>query len=113
MNTKDKVEQYFNELCVIDIDDPQIFWDNLENKYGQDICIMIDNAMSERSNGSASGRIYTVKNKTLDLSLDFATYSKDLYRRYLNKIIDLNLKPKKILDIACDNGIVACFYGIL
>ena len=36
MNTKDKVEQYFNELCVIDIDDPQKFWDNLENKYGQD-----------------------------------------------------------------------------
>lgn len=113
MITNDKLEQYFNNLGIQDINDSDMFWDNLENKHGEEVCISINNAICEREYGNISNRIYVVKNKTLDLSLDFAAYSKDLYRGYLNKIIDLNLNPKKILDIACDNGITTCFYGML
>jgi len=113
MDKNSIIEEYFNKLEIQDIDNPMDFWNNLEKKFGEDFCITLNDAMNERGNGSISNRIYTVKNKILDKSLEFATYSKDLYRGYLKKIIDLNLKPKNILDIACDNGIVTCFYGIL
>lgn len=108
-----KIETYFNTLGIYDINDSDKFWDNLEKKYGANTCIMLDSAMNDRGNPDNQKKIYVLKNKSLDLSMDFTTYSKDLYRGYLSKIIELNLNPNKILDIACDNGIVACFYGII
>lgn len=107
------IEEYFNKLEIQDINNPEEFWSILEKKFGEDFCIKLSDAMNERNNGKITNRIYTVKNKALETSLEFTTYSKDLYRGYLNRIIDLNLDPKNILDIACDNGIVTCFYGIL
>lgn len=55
-----------------------------------------------------------MKNKSLNLSIDFANYSQDLYRTFFNRISEYkDLQPKKILDIGCDNGIVTCFLGTL
>ena len=106
------IEDYFDKLGIIDINDPEVFWMNLEEKLGENFCDRIDNAMSYRDI-TKSDDVYSIKNESFKTSLEFVTYSKDLYRNYLKGLIDLNLSPKKILDIGCDNGIVTCMYAIL
>ena len=107
------IEEYFETIGMYEINDIDEFFENIQQKYGMDVANDIDMAMSFRSY-SNNGKIYSIKNSNLELSLDFASYSFDLYKRFFEWIIQQwDLNNKKILDFACDNGIVSCFLGLV
>ena len=107
------IEEYFETIGMYEINDIDEFFENIKQKYGMDVANDIDMAMSLRSY-SNNGKIYSIKNSNLELSLDFASYSFDLYKLFFEWIIQQgDLNNKKILDFACDNGIVTCFLGLI
>lgn len=58
--------------------------------------------------------IYTAKNASLKLSLDFVAYSADLYRRFFDWFMAKRAETyRTILDVGCDNGFVTCFLALM
>lgn len=105
--------KYFQDLNLRPARDIDQFWKNLNKKYGKSLTDKLSNIVSERSEGRGS-ELYDVKNQSLSLSIDFSSYSTDLYRKYFEWFINKKgSEIDKILDIGCDNGIVTCFYGLL
>ena len=105
---------YFNRLNLKPSKDNKEFWKNLYQKYGNEKAKSLADVVDARIDNIPGINLYEAKNETLELSLDYARYSADLYRRYFEWLIcKKELNPKRILDIGCDNGIVTCFYAIL
>ena len=111
----DVVLDYFEEIKIRPAKNRQQFMNMIAEKYGKTIASEIDKIISDRDDGEyADGLLYEVKNSNLKLSLDFAAYSSDLYRRFLDQVIQRkSASPRQILDIGCDNGIVTCFLAKL
>lgn len=91
------------------------FWDDLYRKHDKSMIDNLKMIVEKRADDDPYGsELYTVKNLDLQLSLNFSRFSTELYRRYFEWIIkQKHLKPKSILDIGCDNGIITCFYGMI
>lgn len=107
------IEQYFSTIGMHEAKNFGEFFDNIQQKYGMSVADDIDMAMSLR-NDSNNAKIYSIKNSNLELSLDFASYSFDLYKQFFGWIVQHeDLNNKKVLDFACDNGIVTCFLGLV
>lgn len=111
---EDFIISYLNKLKLAPVRNITQFWNELHYKYDKDIVEKLNNIVNLRADGIISNDLYEVKNQNLDLSLNFSRYSTDLYRKYFEWFIKINSKaPDKILDIGCDNGIIACFYALL
>ena len=103
------IDQYFEKIGLKEAKDRDEFFKEIDEKHGVNLTQNIDLAMSLRKD-TACGKIYSVKNKDLDTSMDFAGYYYDLYREFFTWMIEnADLNGKKILDIGCDNGIATCF----
>lgn len=122
MKKKPKKDQfildYFDKLRLSPSKTNKEFWSNIRVKYGTETFEILDSIVDEREKGLKEKPylpdLYDFKNSSLKLSLDFSRYSADLYRRYFEWLMKLSeTRPKHILDIGCDNGIVTCFYGYL
>lgn len=122
MKKKPKKDQfildYFDKLRLRPSKTNQEFWSNIRIKYGTETFERLNSIIDEREKSLEETPylpdLYDFKNSRLDLSLDFSRYSADIYRRYFEWLMKLSdMKPKYILDIGCDNGIVTCFYGYL
>ena len=86
------------------------FWRDLNRKYSKSIICELENTVESRADGNPGTGLYELKNKSLPLSLDFSTWSADLYRRFFDWLLAANITmPTRVLDIGCDNGIVTCF----
>ena len=108
------IEEYFDKIGLKASPDIENFHNNLEYKYEQSIIQRLGKVMEERADGKMNNRLYAVKNESLDLSIDFSSYMADMYVGYFKWLVnEFKFKPKKILDLGCDNGIVTCFYALL
>lgn len=105
---------YLNKIKLKPIRSINQFWNDLSYKYDKSIVEELINILDARADGRIYRDLYEFKNQTLDLSLDFSSYSTDLYRKYFEWFINLKgSAPNRILDIGCDNGIITCFYALL
>jgi hypothetical protein len=58
------------------------------------------------------GNLYEVKNDTLPFSLAVESWTMSFHQSFLTWINQQKqLKPKRILEIGCDNGLLACWYA--
>lgn len=109
---------YFEKLDIKPATSYNQFWSIIEKNHGKKTRKKLEKIVNVRVEGSGNGKeLYDIKNSNLELSLDFARFSADLYRKYFDWIINQqDILPKKVLDIGCDNGIVnvsmACFTQI-
>ncbi|WP_462413214.1 methyltransferase domain-containing protein [Neobacillus sp. Marseille-QA0830] len=59
-----------------------------------------------------NGNLYEVKNRTLSFSLAVESWTISFHTALLNWFnSQKQLKPKRILEIGCDNGLMACWYA--
>ncbi|EJQ53987.1 hypothetical protein IEQ_00735 [Bacillus cereus BAG6X1-2] len=105
------VRDYFESLGITGTKEEERFW---EDVHAADplLAEKMDLLITNRSI-SKNHMIYEVKNETLPFSLAFASYTGDLHRNYGAWIADKALKPQRILEIGCDNGLLACLYARL
>jgi len=108
------IRAYMKKIDLRIIKNEGHFWTQIIKKHGEIIGDRLMDSLENRLEANDDKNFYEIKNETLQLSLDFASYSGDLYRKYFTWIMKQKSKnPKRILDIGCDNGIVTCFYAIL
>lgn len=101
---------YFQTLGLRPAKSIDNFWRDLKRKYPKSLIAELENIVESRAEGNQETDLYEFKNQSLSLSLDFSTWSTDLYRRFLEWFTASNIDtPTKVLDIGCDNGIITCF----
>lgn len=69
--------------------------------------------INARASGDLSADIYTAKNANLDLSLGVQALAVGVYRGLLSQIRGFTPAPNAILDVGCENGVVACYLALL
>ena len=112
------IGEFFEKLGLIEEKDRDEFFKKIDEKHKVNLTQDLDLAVALRKD-KGNGKIYTVKNKDLETTMDFAGYYYDLYRQLFAWLIDFknsydkNLDGKKILDLGCDNGITTCFIAKL
>ena len=83
-----------------------------QGEFGADMQRQLENIIQARTDNEGRGDIYSAKNRNMALSIEFARWSADLYRQYLEWFVShAPHSPRAILDIGCDNGVVTCFYA--
>ncbi len=107
------VESYLRSVGIGDSQDQHLFWERLRRKHGP-IVEEVARAISAREEGQDVD-VYALKNKTLPLSIDVtAQYSSQMYAEFLSWFLrEKFARPKTLLDVGCDNGILTCFYATL
>ena len=112
------IGEFFEKLGILEENDRDEFFKKIDEKHKVNLTQDLDLAVALRKD-KGNGKIYTVKNKDLETTMDFAGYYYDLYRQFFAWFIDFknsydkNLDGKKILDLGCDNGITTCFIANL
>lgn len=66
-----------------------------------------------RADGDLTGDIYTAKNSSLELSLGVSALAVGVYRGLFSQIRGFTPAPKAIIDIGCENGLIACYLALL
>lgn len=112
------IGEFFEKLGILEENDRDEFFKKIDENHKVNLTQDLDLAVALRKD-KGNGKIYTVKNKDLETTMDFAVYYYDLYRQFFAWFIDFknshdkNLDGKKILDLGCDNGITTCFVANL
>ena len=112
------IGEFFEKLGILEENDRDEFFKKIDEKHKVNLTQDLDLAVALRKD-KGNGKIYTVKNKDLETTMDFAGYYYDLYRQFFVWFIDFknsydkNLDGKKVLDLGCDNGITTCFVANL
>ena len=103
---------YLNSIGVKSWRNSGQFQAYLRKTYGK-AAAQPEKSPNERADGSHTDDFYTIKNRTLDLSIDIASfYVGNMYRAYIKWFLQENFKtPGRLLDIGCENGILTCFYA--
>lgn len=108
------VINFFKQLKLKPSKNMRQFWRDLEYVHRPSTVDTLKQALQNRAPGLATNELYMLKNQSLKLSLDFASYSADLYRRFFNWLMATPQQgSKRWLDVGCDNGIVTCFLATL
>jgi SAM-dependent methyltransferase len=105
------VESYFASVGIGGPQDEEIFRQGLRRKHGP-IAETIAAAISAREEGEDVD-VYVLKNKALPLSIDVTSqYCSRMYKEFLVWFLGAKFpKPRSLLDVGCDNGILTCFYA--
>jgi SAM-dependent methyltransferase len=83
----------------------------VRQRHGRTKTDEIYEAINNRGGGNLVD-IYPLLYESLSLSMDFLNFGDDLLRNYLLWFLDLELPPPpNVLDIACGNGYLTCFYA--
>ena len=104
---KPSISAYFKTLGIKDFKSRRGFWKHVTG---------VDSVLTEELEPLISrkkqGNLYDVKNSTLPFSLAVESWTKSFHQSFLTWINRQNqLKPKRILEIGCDNGLLACWYA--
>jgi 16S rRNA G527 N7-methylase RsmG len=114
INSKDIALSYLKTLKLNPSKGDRQFWSLLKERNDKKLVDRLIAEIDSRAEGSKSDDLYSIKNNNLQLSLDFANYSADMYRRYFEWFLGrASSQPNNLLDIGCDNGIVTCYYSKL
>ena len=74
----------------------------------------LEAVIHQRGEGDFSGDLYAAKNVNLDLSLGAgALHAGIVHRVFLTHFAPKLPTPPTILDIGCENGLLACYYALL
>ena len=107
------IGEFFEKLGILEENDRDEFFKKIDEKHKVNLTQDLDLAVALRKD-KGNGKIYTVKNKDLETTMDFAGYYYDLYRQFFAWFIDFknsydkNLDGKKILDLGCDKKGIKC-----
>ena len=113
MSKYDIVNNYFKILGVKEFNNFDDFIDYLEGKYDEKLFQDVINELIKRIDDKKND-FYSVKNSNLNLSLDFSSWSYDMYKKLFEELIEREMLLKdKVLDIGCDNGLITCFMAML
>lgn len=83
----------------------------VRKRHGSTKTDAIFEAINSRGEGDLVN-IYPLLYENLSLSIDFLNFGDTLHRNYLRWFLDLEIPPPaKVLDIACGNGYLTCFYA--
>ncbi|MFP5109298.1 methyltransferase domain-containing protein [Neobacillus sp. C211] len=104
---KPRISAYFKTLGIKDCKSKRGFWKHVTG---------VDSVLAEELEPlicrKKQGNIYEVKNGTLPFSLAVESWTKSFHKSFLTWINQQKqLKPKRILEIGCDNGLLACWYA--
>lgn len=107
------VESYLRSVGIRGYQPRKVFWERLRKKHGP-IAKKVGDAISAREEGHDVD-VYSLKNNTLSLSIDVTSqYHSQMYQKFLSWFLRRKFpKPKSLLDVGCDNGILTCFYARL
>lgn len=106
------VHGYFKGLGIRAANNSDRLWSHIQKRHGASTRRELEGMVENRADNKGRGDIYSLKNRSLALSLDFATWLVDMYKAYLTWFTGhFRTTPETILDIGCDNGIVTCFYA--
>lgn len=111
------IGEFFEKLGLTEENNRDKFFKKIDEKHKINLTQDLELAVALRKD-KGNGKIYTVKNKDLEMTMDFAGYYYDLYTQFFKWLIefknssDKNLDGKKILDLGCDNGITTCFIAL-
>lgn len=107
------VESYLRSVGIRGYQPRKAFWERLTAKHGP-IAKKVADAISAREEGHDVD-VYSLKNNTLSLSIDVTSqYHNQMYSEFLSWFLRRKFpKPKSLLDVGCDNGILSCFYAML
>lgn len=112
------IGEIFEKLGLQEESNRDEFFKKIDEKHKVNLTQDLDLAVALRKD-KGTGKIYTIKNKDFETTMDFAGYYYDLYTQLFTWLIDFknsydkNLDGKKILDLGCDNGITTCFVAKL
>lgn len=109
------VLSYLRQLGIAPSRSMNQFLQELATRHGPATARQLERIMADRASGNPGEDLYAVKNQTLPLSLDFARFSADLYRRLCDWLMawpDVR-SARVILDVGCDNGVMTCFLAQL
>jgi SAM-dependent methyltransferase len=88
------------------------FWKHVARRYGKAKIDALAEAIDLRADNEMVD-VYPMLYESLDLSVDFlAGYHWSIQKHYLGWFLALDINPPlTILDIACGNGVLTCFYA--
>jgi SAM-dependent methyltransferase len=109
------IQTFISSIGLKECQSNEEFWKHLEKSHEEKVLDQLEQALIAHNEDTCSdGELYQFKNQNLKLSLDVSSFSTDLYIQYFRWFVKHSTKkPKKILDLGCDNGIATCFYGML
>ncbi|WP_251551152.1 class I SAM-dependent methyltransferase [Neobacillus muris] len=101
------IDEYFESMGIKACHSRNGFWKHAAN---------VDSSLAEKLEPlftrKMKGNIYELKNQSLPFSLAVESWTMSFHLAFLNWVNGQEkLKPKRILEIGCDNGLLACWYA--
>jgi hypothetical protein len=110
INTKLKsqsVSAYFKSLGIKNCFTKEDFW-----RHVTEVDSFLAKELQPIMERKLKGNLYEVKNRTLPFSLAVESWTLNFHQSLLNWINQqTHLKPKRILEIGCDNGLLSCWFA--
>src|ERR1051326_1479849 len=106
-------ERYTKQVGLRHFRSEEEFEKYLRKRYGALVATSLLETITRRAHGEEID-IYELIHQSLSLSLDcLGAYQSTLHKNYIEWLLRQDFHPRRILDIGCGNGFLACFYGSL
>jgi len=106
-------DNFYYNVGLTDIKSWNTFESKLQRKFG----VLYENFINiiERRSSGENIDPYSIKNSNLEFSLALTSqYYGNYYKKLFKLLANYNLnKPKKILDLGCESGILSCYLAVL
>ncbi|MGG3471449.1 methyltransferase domain-containing protein [Neobacillus pocheonensis] len=104
---KPSISAYYKTLGIKECKSKRGFW-----KHVTEVDSVLAEDLEPLISRKKQGNLYEVKNETLPFSLAVESWTKSFHHSFLTWINrQKHFKPKRILEIGCDNGLLACWYA--
>lgn len=109
--TDNAVEGYEKQVGMRHYSSFKYFEKYIQKKYGKQKVADIFEVINLKAEDEYVD-VYESLYESLDISIDFLSFNGDLHKQYLRWFSAQEFQqPAKILDIACGNGYLTCFYA--
>ncbi|WP_042455027.1 methyltransferase domain-containing protein [Neobacillus dielmonensis] len=109
IQTKPSITDYFESMEIEACTSKSDFW-----KHVTAVNPILTEELAPLFSRTKQGNLYAVKNQSLPFSLAVESWTLSFHKAFLNWITQQKqFKPKRILEIGCDNGLLTCLYATL
>nr|WP_263327089.1 class I SAM-dependent methyltransferase [Neobacillus sp. Marseille-Q6967] len=106
---KPSLPAYFKNLGIKDYKSERGFW-----KHVTEVDPILAKELEPLISRQKQGSLYDVKNNSLPFSLAVESWTMSFHKAFLQWVnTQRQLRPQRILDIGCDNGLLTCWYATL